>query len=168
MGNDKPPVEILTKPEWHSQPKESVKAFNAFTTYLDLGPQRTYERTARALGLGTDRHLKSWSKQWRWNDRVKAWIESQSEKRRHAAREELLRFVDQDRQLQQSILAVSARLLKLIDQRLQKVDDIPVEQLPSFVRAAATAAQKAEDTQMTILGVDDVLDFLDDIDVEEG
>lgn len=165
MGQSPDPIE-LESPEWKVQRAETVKAFEAFTAYLEMGPERSLEKLRRALGLNTSRHLKDWSVKYRWQDRIKAWIDHEADKRRLTAREELLRFIERDRQLQQAVLSVSVSMLQKANQRLAEMEDIRDQDLPAFIRAAVAAAQKAEETQMTILGVDEVLDFLDDLETE--
>jgi hypothetical protein len=56
---------------FEQQPRECLKAFTAFKTYLDLGPERSLAAVARKLGKGR-RHLEVWSSQFDWPARVQA------------------------------------------------------------------------------------------------
>jgi hypothetical protein len=66
---------------WHSsnvtalpfeqQPRESAKAFAAFKTYLELGPERSLSAVARKLSK-SEQLLKRWSAKFDWTSRVKA------------------------------------------------------------------------------------------------
>jgi hypothetical protein len=64
---------------------ETSKAYAAFRTYLDLGPDRSLAKASQALhkSVGT---LRRWSVRWRWVERVR-----QIEDERIAEREEALR-----------------------------------------------------------------------------
>jgi len=56
---------------FEQQPRESNKAFAAFRTYLELGPQRSLEAAARKLAKSLPL-LKRWSAKFAWTDRVAA------------------------------------------------------------------------------------------------
>ena len=53
------------------QRRESSKAFAAFKTYLDLGPDRTHALVAEKLGIST-RMVHKWSTKYGWVERVAA------------------------------------------------------------------------------------------------
>ena len=53
------------------QPKESAKAFDAFSVYLGLGPDRTLARTAARVGK-SKRMMEKWSLRWNWQGRLAA------------------------------------------------------------------------------------------------
>ena len=53
------------------QPKESAKAFDAFSVYLGLGPDRTLALTAARVGK-SKRMMEKWSLRWNWAGRVVA------------------------------------------------------------------------------------------------
>jgi hypothetical protein len=59
---------------WHRQKGEGWKAYEAFTTYLTLGPDRTQAETARILGK-SPQMMKIWAKQWHWTMRAAAYEE---------------------------------------------------------------------------------------------
>ena len=56
---------------FEKQPRESARAFAAFKTYLEMGPQRSLaeasKRSAKSLPL-----LKRWSRKYDWSSRVAA------------------------------------------------------------------------------------------------
>jgi hypothetical protein len=56
---------------FEQQPKESAKAFAAFSLYLSLGPQRSLAEAAQKLSKSTP-VLKRWSRRWAWPARVAA------------------------------------------------------------------------------------------------
>jgi hypothetical protein len=53
------------------QPREGSKAYEAFRTYLEMGPERSLVKTAKDLGK-TIRLIESWSRKWGWQARVQA------------------------------------------------------------------------------------------------
>lgn len=56
---------------FEQQPKESAKAFAAFSVYLNLGPERSLETVAQKI-TKSSRLLKKWSVRWKWGERVEA------------------------------------------------------------------------------------------------
>lgn len=59
---------------WHRQKGEGWKAYEAFSTYLTLGPDRTQAETARILGKSAQL-MKTWARQWHWKLRAAAYEE---------------------------------------------------------------------------------------------
>jgi len=56
---------------FEQKPDESVKAFAAFTEYLNMGPQRSLESVGRRLGK-SKALMERWSKRHQWVARVEA------------------------------------------------------------------------------------------------
>ncbi len=56
---------------FEQQPKESAKAFAAFSIYLNLGPERSLAVVARKLAK-SEQLLKRWSARFDWTSRVQA------------------------------------------------------------------------------------------------
>jgi hypothetical protein len=56
---------------FEQQPKESAKAFAAFKTYLELGPQRSLVRVGEKLGKSRQM-IERWSRKFDWPARVQA------------------------------------------------------------------------------------------------
>ena len=56
---------------FEQQPKESAKAFAAFSVYLNLGPERSLE-TVRVKCGKSSRLIQRWSSRWKWAERVEA------------------------------------------------------------------------------------------------
>lgn len=56
---------------FEQQPKESDKAFAAFSVYLSLGVERSLAEVGRRLGKSMAL-LERWSARWRWVERVRA------------------------------------------------------------------------------------------------
>ena len=56
---------------FEQQPRESAKAFAAFTEYLHLGPQRSLAAVGQKLGKSLVL-IERWSSRWQWTERVAA------------------------------------------------------------------------------------------------
>lgn len=56
---------------FEQQPRESAKAFAAFSVYLSMGPERSLSAVAVKLGKG-QRIMETWSQKFDWSGRVKA------------------------------------------------------------------------------------------------
>jgi hypothetical protein len=78
---------------WDRQPRESSPAFQAFQTYLDLGPSRSLAAVGQKLGKSRSL-LSRWSAHWHWQDRLAAYeselgrkaMEAEAEEREEARR----------------------------------------------------------------------------------
>ena len=57
---------------FEQQPKESHKAFAAFSLYLSMGPERSTEAVAKKLAK-SEQLVRRWSSRWDWTDRVQAY-----------------------------------------------------------------------------------------------
>ncbi|MBI1178472.1 hypothetical protein GC207_13640 [bacterium] len=57
---------------FEQQPKESDKAFAAFSLYLSMGPQRSTAEVASKLAK-SEQLIRRWSARWCWLDRVAAY-----------------------------------------------------------------------------------------------
>ena len=56
---------------YERKPNESAKAFEAFTTYANLGPQRSLAAVGEALGK-SEGLIERWSRRYDWGHRVRA------------------------------------------------------------------------------------------------
>ena len=61
---------------WERQPNETVKAFEAFCTYRDLGKTRSQEKAAQELSKSRQL-ISKWSSANDWVNRINAWEEEQ-------------------------------------------------------------------------------------------
>lgn len=55
---------------WDRQPKEGIKAYDAFQLYLSMGPDRSLRKVAQQLSK-SDTLIKRWSVNWNWGQRVR-------------------------------------------------------------------------------------------------
>lgn len=58
---------------WERQPGETAKAYNAFCVYRDLGPGRSLEKAAQALGLKSRKYFSNWHARHNWVARAEAY-----------------------------------------------------------------------------------------------
>ena len=56
---------------FEQQPKESAKAFAAFSVYLNMGAKRSLEAVRLECGKSS-RLIQRWSSRWKWTERVQA------------------------------------------------------------------------------------------------
>ena len=56
---------------FEQQKKESAKAFEAFSVYLNLGPERSTQAVARQLAK-SEQLVRRWSARWKWTERLQA------------------------------------------------------------------------------------------------
>jgi hypothetical protein len=57
---------------WERQRGESARAYAAFITYRDMGPQRSHAKVAQNLGK-TKVLIHNWGRLWRWTERCGEW-----------------------------------------------------------------------------------------------
>lgn len=56
---------------FEKQPRESAKAFAAFSAYLGMGPERSLAAVGAKLGK-SKQMMEKWSKKYAWSERVQA------------------------------------------------------------------------------------------------
>jgi hypothetical protein len=82
--------EELVKDPWERQPNESVRAYEAFKIYLDLGAQRSQVKVAEKLDKSSA-IVARWSIRHAWRKRMEAWETEQDrewlKERRRSLRE---------------------------------------------------------------------------------
>lgn len=107
---------------WERQPGETSRAYEAFSTYRDLGPARSLAKAGQLLGKSTGL-MERWSAAHSWVDRVGA-LEARDEMLRREAIEEHLRVIAEDH------AAREAR----IQEKLQEVREQAADQALAMAR----------------------------------
>ena len=85
---------------WKQRDGETDRAFEAFRAFLEMGRDRTLQRTSDAIGHRHPRTVRGWSAQHDWMARARAWDERQDAVADAAAveqRENLMREMVRDR-----------------------------------------------------------------------
>ena len=127
---------------WERQPGESSKAFQAFQTYLDLGPTRTLTEAARKLHKNRTT-LGQWSARWRWQDRLSAY-ESELARKAFEAEAESRREMAQ-RHARIDALAGSKIVQRLVGDEAAGIKPIDVNTMTwADIRALLETTQKLE------------------------
>lgn len=89
---------------WDCQPGETAKAYQAFVTYRDLGPDRTVQRTANELAKNYTT-VNAWSHKWMWRERAAAWDSMPGRMVMEAYQERVARIADQHDRIATKLLA---------------------------------------------------------------
>lgn len=73
---------------WERKEKETVRAYEAFCVYRDMGPERSIAKTGQKLGKNTTT-LSEWSSRNDWVKRAAAWDDEQDKIAREIAQKEM-------------------------------------------------------------------------------
>ena len=124
-----------TKP-WERQEGESIKAFEAFTVYLDMGD----ERSLRAVGqrLGKSRALiERWSRTYQWVERVASY-DADVQRKAHA------KAVDKRRKMVDRHISIALKMQEKALKALEQMDpaDIDPKNLIAMLREATKLEQE--------------------------
>ena len=128
---------------WERQQGESAQAFEAFSAYLELGP----DRSIRAVGQKLDKsrqQIGKWSSRWRWQERIRAYdnelLRQEFETEKKAAKEM------RERQISLSVLLQKKAFdaLKALD-----TSELTPQEILRFISEGAKleAANRAVSTQ---------------------
>jgi hypothetical protein len=117
---------------WDQRADESTVAYADFCVYRDLGPQRSQQKAAKALGK-TRQHLSIVSSRHDWVDRAGAWDLEQDRQRRLAMQAENVAAARRHaQQMQGALQALSLPNLEVLRRVAQDQDllhKMPFEQL---------------------------------------
>lgn len=103
-----------TPEPWERQPKESLKAFEAFATYRDMGSDRTVRKVARAVNRSVTL-IGRWSSEHKWVERVTAWDAEQDRLNREEQRKAIAKMRARHTKLAESMLLKAAKALQQLD-----------------------------------------------------
>lgn len=112
-GKEKP-----SQKPWERQDEETGPAFEAFLTYRDLGPGRTFAAVVEKLQK-SDTLIHKWKKEWNWRERADAWDAELDRQRR----EELGKGITE---MRKTHVAVARAMLTKAQEALEK---IPLKEL---------------------------------------
>lgn len=119
-----------TRP-WDRRQDETSKAYGAFVTYRDLGPERSLEKVAHTLGKSTT-IMSRWSAQHEWVSRTVAWDNMPARKTEEAYETMAARIAAQHETL----------ATKLMEKLTKNVDLLPEGSDPSMRFSTAMGAAR--------------------------
>ena len=115
----------MTRP-FEQQPKESTKAFAAFSLYLSLGEQRSIESVATKLQKSMA-IIGRWSGRWRWGERVDAYVQHMARVEQEATealvREKSVEWTKRQEEQRQSEWKARCELVELANRLLDRWRD---------------------------------------------
>lgn len=150
---------------YDKQEAESGRAFAAFTTYRDIGANRSLNgayRCQTGVGKGAGRasgQWVDWYDKHDWKRRAEAWDGAQDKQRRQEQaethRQELEAYRGLVIERARKMAGASTSLLEAALQALQSVDvsNMKPSDIPAFVSASASALEKAVKLEGIGLGV---------------
>lgn len=109
--------------EWECQENETPKAYEAFCSYRNMGPDRSIVKIGQKLGKNKAT-LEKWSRQHNWVKRAAAWDLEQDRVVRESQIEEIKKMRQRHTQLAMKMLDEAERMLELISDRDIKAADI--------------------------------------------
>lgn len=119
-----------TDKPWERQKGESAQAFEAFSTYLGMGAERSTRAVARQCGKSVSL-IQRWSREKEWQERVRAYdneLERQVRKKAVAKRKDMV-----DRHI-----GIAMQLQKKALQALEKlpVEDMSPKDIKEYIKMA--------------------------------
>lgn len=106
-----PPWQLENREPWERQFREPIKAFRAFSVYLNAGYARSHITVAQECGV--DRTLIGrWSRRWRWVERIDLWEEHRARVLIEAQENALRSMVDRHQLAGQALIAAGLRRLR--------------------------------------------------------
>lgn len=172
-------------PSWqHRLTSESTPAFAAYCLYRDQGVSRSIDKVGQEL-VKSGSLLSRWSAEHQWVERVRAYDQHRAEQARALAEAEHSAKIKAYRERAAKIGAatadVSLGFLVAAGKRLKSlskenpaegeetIKDIPINALPSFLRAAASVAEVSLRVEREALGIGELENLLgSDEDAETG
>lgn len=119
---------------WLRQPGEGAKPYEAFSTYMLMGTERSQVKVAAELGKSRQL-LSKWSAQWNWVERANAWDLEQERLAR-------LDQMEAIRKMRKRHAALASSMLAKVAKRMEQMQ--PEELSPQDVKAFVDVASKLE------------------------
>lgn len=119
---------------WERQPDESDVAFEAFTVYRDLGPQRSQAAVANQINRELSQ-MKAWSLKHRWVTRSLAWDDHLDAVARNAMERARVDMGRKHADAAMKMLEVGLEGLETVREKMQQPDVDPKD-VREFIEAA--------------------------------
>lgn len=133
---------------WSRQPDEPDRAYEAFTVYRDLGFQRSMSKVQELLSDASHSTLDTWSKRWRWQERVSAWDASIEEEYR-------AQLVKDRRDMAKNHMKLARSIQNKLVTRLNNMTDAEIAKIT--VPQIAQLLDVASKVERQALGAPDVI-----------
>ena len=108
---------------WERQEGESAKAFEAFSTYRDMGAERSLAKVGQALGK-TKAMMEKWSTTNNWVERAEAWDREQDRILQKQQIEDIKKMRKRHANVAVAMIAKAAKALQKIPEEEIKAADI--------------------------------------------
>lgn len=151
---------------------ESPESYSAFVTYLELGKQRSLKRVAELVGTSIG-NIQNFSKRYNWSERAAAYDADQVREQFKQAREErnskhrqaITAFRNEQEQRAHAMGELADLMMDLTAEKLQAMraaGELPSEQsISNLAKTVASLADMAMNLKATALGVDELVDAID-------
>lgn len=130
------PKRAEAKP-WERQEGESVKAFEAFSAYLEMGGDRSLRAVGQKLGKSTAL-MERWSRTYKWVERVKAHDAALQQQAYDRAVKKTQQMTDRHISMALKLQAKALEALEATDPK-----DIDPKNLLAFIREATKLEREA-------------------------
>lgn len=160
-------------PAWDRTPNESDRAWAAFQIYLGLGPDRSFAETARRFGCSLSNVKNHWCYKNNWASRACAYdkevareaIQARVDAAREAAQDSEIRIMREEvsaglESLKALLGHAHTKLLERLDNMVP--EEIPPSSIPGFMRAIAHVQSAVTNERASLLGLDRVLEAIED------
>lgn len=124
-----------TPKPWERQPRETPKAFAAFTEYRDMTPsERSCAKVAEAVGKSKSL-IEQWCTKYGWVERVAEWDNEQDRIEREIAQKEQVKAI---KKMRERHIDIACRMLDKAAETLSELDteDIKASDIPRIVDIA--------------------------------
>lgn len=108
---------------WERQKGETSRAYEAYTVYRDMGPNRSQAKVSKELGKNS-RTIADWSAKYEWVKRAAAWDAEQDRIARQQNTEEIKKMRKRHTDLASAMLVKAARALQRIPEDEIKAADV--------------------------------------------
>ena len=151
--------------------KESPEAYRCFKIFLELGRERTLQRTADVAQVKRDK-LGQLSGRYNWQERaayydahmVELWGKQVKEEFESTHKKELMKFRKDQQRRAESLGQVADMLIEVTSETLQDMissgERVDAQQLAAVARTAASLSEAAMNTAAAALGVDDLMEAI--------
>ena len=148
----------MSKPRvpWDRLPSEGDEAWEAFTTYLTMGINRSIRKVAQALAK-SDTLVKRWAAEHEWVLRVSAYETEQGRIRIEAAAAERQKTLAQQADVARALVASAAKLVtppvRIRGRKLTEEERREWKPSPDAARAAASALKEGHTVTRLTMGL---------------